>query len=320
MNIFKFIYKIITGYKPFQWSEVCEDGWCWAYFGLKKDNHFYLYFEINPHSIHRPLPFFSFLYKTFPAQIEKEIVLYDIHSEKLTYETFKKTNYVSLKDVSPVLYKPTINNIRDLKKELEEIGKNRKWLWDFISFDHPNLDENGEYKRFVTKPQVEIIKNLLNLFSSMLWTINFELKEKLVYKPDDKALRGDIFPVKITLCDDKYENKTFFGIHLGDLSHGISHRFLDKKEGIIEASHSSFNPAIFVPEINKIVFGYESWWGRIEDPKDLEKLITKETIENVWYVKLLKLYQGQESDNDPWTPEVEKAFTKQEEQNRDPDI
>ena len=45
------------------------------------------------------------------------------------------------------------------------------------------------------------------------------------------------------------------------------------------------NPAIFVPELGKIIFGMESWWGRIKSEEEL-KDITDGDIENVWHVKM----------------------------------
>ena len=49
------------------------------------------------------------------------------------------------------------------------------------------------------------------------------------------------------------------------------------------------NPAIFVPELKKIIYGYESWWGAITNKDDLSDLnISDEDIENTWYVQLLK--------------------------------
>jgi len=52
-------------------------------------------------------------------------------------------------------------------------------------------------------------------------------------------------------------------------------------------SHSYGNPAIFVFDLNEIIFGYESWWGVIESEKQLKE-ITNDVIDNVWYVKALK--------------------------------
>ena len=48
------------------------------------------------------------------------------------------------------------------------------------------------------------------------------------------------------------------------------------------------NPAIFVPELKKIIYGCESWWGTINNQDDLSDLnISDDDIQNTWYVKLL---------------------------------
>ena len=40
------------------------------------------------------------------------------------------------------------------------------------------------------------------------------------------------------------------------------------------------NPAIFVFELKKIIYGCESYWSVIDDPNDFND-ITKETLDNV---------------------------------------
>lgn len=92
---------------------------------------------------------------------------------------------------------------------------------------------------------------------------------------------GDM--VGVRPVSDEYENKTLLGILLGDAVIG-SGCFLEK-EGVLRIV-SQRNPAIFVPELNKIIFGYESWWGQIESVEELHQ-ITDEDINNVWYVKAL---------------------------------
>ena len=47
------------------------------------------------------------------------------------------------------------------------------------------------------------------------------------------------------------------------------------------------NPAIYVPVLDKIIWGYGSWWGPIKSEEHL-KQITDEDIQNIWYVKALK--------------------------------
>lgn len=91
--------------------------------------------------------------------------------------------------------------------------------------------------------------------------------------------------VKIRLCDEK-DKKTYLGILLGELptQHHITY---DKEQNLNIKAIT--NPAIFVFELNKIVFGYESWWSVIEDASDAEKIhISDEDIDKTWYVQVLK--------------------------------
>lgn len=90
---------------------------------------------------------------------------------------------------------------------------------------------------------------------------------------------------KIRPCGEEYEGKTYLGLYLGEIpvGHRVSHN-PDTKE--LNVSFNN-NPAIFVFDLNKIVYGMESWWGIIESVEDLKE-ITNDDIENVWYVKALK--------------------------------
>lgn len=94
--------------------------------------------------------------------------------------------------------------------------------------------------------------------------------------------------VKIRPCSEEYNNKTFLGLYLGDLPirNDISHN-PDTKE--LKVSFHC-NPAIFVFDLNKIIYGCESWWGVIKSEEDLNS-ISDSDIDNVWYVKALKTLQ-----------------------------
>lgn len=97
--------------------------------------------------------------------------------------------------------------------------------------------------------------------------------------------------VKIKPCGKEYEDKTYLGIYLGDLiiSPHISHH----PETKVLTVTGMTNPAIFVPELKKIIYGCESWWSIInENTENLE--ITDENIENTWYVKTMKEMFGKE--------------------------
>jgi len=91
--------------------------------------------------------------------------------------------------------------------------------------------------------------------------------------------------VKIAPCAEEHGGKTYLGLFLGDLPLDIS---VSHNPGTKELNLSyRANPAIFVFELNKIVFGAESWWGVIETEDELKE-ITQDDIDKVWYVKALK--------------------------------
>lgn len=92
------------------------------------------------------------------------------------------------------------------------------------------------------------------------------------------------YPVSIRPCADEYEGKTYLGFFLGYIATSIQSE--TKTDGIA-LYFSCYNPAIFVPDLNKVIFGYESFWGKIDSPEALRE-ITDETIGNIWYVKGLR--------------------------------
>jgi hypothetical protein len=97
---------------------------------------------------------------------------------------------------------------------------------------------------------------------------------------------------KVRPCGEEYGNKTYLGIFLGDIPHSphISHH---PETGVLRI-RAHCNPAIFVPDLNKIIWGMESWWSVVENENDLDKEITDELIQNQWYVRMAKLIGGQD--------------------------
>lgn len=93
---------------------------------------------------------------------------------------------------------------------------------------------------------------------------------------------------EIRPCGEEYEEKSYIGIYLGDLPIGI-HTSFDRSTGILSNSTMN-NPAIFVPELKKIIYGCESWWREISSIEDFSG-ISQEDIQNTWYVKLLNTYR-----------------------------
>jgi hypothetical protein len=166
--------------------------------------------------------------------------------------------------------------LEELNLKLEDIRKNMRWIDTMIY-----TDKSGGS---VTEEQVVIFRNILDLFKELNWKVAVNLSKDVVNSgtsPLDMKKCGT--PVKVRPCAEEYGGKTFFGVLLGDIALAITHSVENE---VVTATHSFYNPAIYIPELGKIIFGMESWWGKIETKEDLDE-ITDETIRNVWYVKLL---------------------------------
>lgn len=94
--------------------------------------------------------------------------------------------------------------------------------------------------------------------------------------------------VKIRPCGEEYENKTYLGILLGNLPLDFVVSYSEEDEILTVSSFQ--NPGIYVPALKKIIFGAESFWGRISTEDEL-KDITDSDIENVWYIKEILQYE-----------------------------
>lgn len=88
--------------------------------------------------------------------------------------------------------------------------------------------------------------------------------------------------VRVRPADGK---KTYIGFYLGELGLTPSVSF-NRTNGILKVSQIP-NPAIYVPELGRIVFGYESWWSPIRSEKEL-KDITDADIEAQPYVQYFR--------------------------------
>lgn len=95
--------------------------------------------------------------------------------------------------------------------------------------------------------------------------------------------------VAVRPCAEEFGKRTFLGMLLGDMATRIGIRY-SKETETIEATFSGHNPAIWVFDLNRIVMGFESWWGAIENEEQLRN-ITDADIDNVFYVKALRAMQ-----------------------------
>ncbi len=70
--------------------------------------------------------------------------------------------------------------------------------------------------------------------------------------------------VAVRPCDG---DKTYLGIHLGDLNVTPLVSYHLKSKHLTISPHT--NPAIYVPDLKRVVWGMESWWGTIDSPEGL---------------------------------------------------
>lgn len=107
--------------------------------------------------------------------------------------------------------------------------------------------------------------------------------DSAAYCPPSPVMQKRGLLVAIRPVDPELEGKTFLGIYIGEIARSIGGDFTE--EGL-SLHFSMHNPAIFVPELGRVVFGIESWWSPIQSEDELRQ-ITDEDIENIWYAKAL---------------------------------
>lgn len=99
--------------------------------------------------------------------------------------------------------------------------------------------------------------------------------------------------VSIRPCSEDAKNKTYLGVYLGDLPSNLAMGLTE--DGKLAIKPCMHNPAIWVPDLKRVVMGYESWWDEIKSPEGLRQ-ITDCDVNNVWYVQALKAISKKDQD------------------------
>lgn len=126
--------------------------------------------------------------------------------------------------------------------------------------------------------------------------------------PERKVIEPGLFhrkdigkPVAIRPCAKEYGEKTYLGVYLGEIATSFSASIAknpeDENDKALAIGFAGHNPAIFVFELGKVIFGYESWWKIITRPEDLSE-ITDADINSQWYVQLFKEMISKEACQD----------------------
>ena len=182
-------------------------------------------------------------------------------------------------------YKEKRNRCRFSHMNFAGFGK------DISHFCTKNGHKDSEIIKDITKEQCESCEFFKSKFIEYPLTIS-----GIDIDDDLRSLRQSDIGKLATVrpCGEEYNDKTYVGIFLGDLPHAphISH---DERTGKLKII-PMMNPAIFVPELKKIIYGCESWWSLIEKPEDMDREITDELIQSQWYVQLAKAMTGENKE------------------------
>lgn len=94
------------------------------------------------------------------------------------------------------------------------------------------------------------------------------------------------FPwVAIRPVAEEYGGRTLFGVRIGDIATSVQLSLT--ADGVLRVGPCHNNPAIFVPDLYRVIFGFESWWGSIKSPDKLRE-ITDSDIGQIWYVRAMR--------------------------------
>lgn len=100
--------------------------------------------------------------------------------------------------------------------------------------------------------------------------------------------------VAVRPCGDPGDGQTFLGILIGDVALSVGTTF-NRDTGMLNFGLRMHNPAIFVPDLQRVVYGCGSWWSTIKTADQLRE-ITDGDIDSVWYVQALKVLSGNETE------------------------
>lgn len=168
-----------------------------------------------------------------------------------------------------------------LSEEIDQLDKEQK-----------RLDERRKaiYRKSLQAPETEkVCDDWLamshykrpNLFPMEVKGIHYEGWDE---EPVRESLRGQGQFVAVRVAG---QQETHLGVLIGDMARAGAVSF-NRETGVLCIRRGFYNPAIWVPALNRVVWGCESWWSPIESEDQLRD-ITDEHINNTWYVKALSV-------------------------------
>lgn len=83
---------------------------------------------------------------------------------------------------------------------------------------------------------------------------------------------------------------TYLGVMLGKIATATSAEY-HPESGVLHVRQSTHNPAIYVPDLGRVVFGEGSFWSVIESPAEI-RAIGDKAVGGVFYVRALRSIAG----------------------------
>lgn len=232
-------------------------------------------------------------------------------------------------DINDFLRYKTVNtNVKALSKEIETIDAQMSddQLNSFYErYDiRPNERQrkcraascfNGEnfnetYCRFnddespVTNDTCNACENFKSKYIEYPITVNkINLDKK--YEAYDSHKRGML--VAIRPYNKAYNDKTYAGVYLGDMVYAPHITYNENTKEISVGGMR--NPAIYVFELKKIIYGMESFWQPITSIDDI-KDISDDDINNQFYVQMLKAMYPALNKNEEATKKLDQNHQK----------
>lgn len=103
--------------------------------------------------------------------------------------------------------------------------------------------------------------------------------ERLMWR---RGFHEPLSPVAVRPCDDECAGRTYLGVYLGEFPAEVCTSW-SRSTGVL-SNTAVGNPAIYVPELGRVVWGYESWWREVKDLSEIPD-ITDRDIESCWYMR-----------------------------------
>lgn len=175
--------------------------------------------------------------------------------------------------------------LASLEQEIKRLEARKRDLYR-QSVDAPESEKLCEnyFAEMLAEP--EVFKTLEYPIEINGITFTGEFRSRSYVKP------GSL--VRVRPCAAEFESKTFLGVYLGDYARSVGCS-RNSKTGVLEVYVSGHNPTIWIPSRQSIVYGFNSWWGKIETEEQFRE-ISDEAIDGVWYVQALKSLQKEGSN------------------------